>query len=260
MSTPTRVVAELRKLARALDLDADAVAFLAPVGEADLRALRRQVGEALFQADRPALLRVAALSKALPGPVAAKLAEAVLPPLIAARTSELLEPHRAADLVRRISVKYLADVSLYMDAARAPEVIAAVPAGRVAEVAAELARRAEWIVIGSFVAQVDDEALAASVARFDGEQLLRIGFVLDDLTRLDDIGGMFTEQQLDELLAAAPEHALWPELTDLIANLAAPRVARLAARYAALSNLHERYEQASVSGELSPETLAQLTG
>lgn len=259
MSTPSRVLVELRKLARVLDVDEESVAFLAAVGEADLRVLRGQVGEALFQADRPALVRVAALSKALPGPIAAKLAEAVLPPLIAARTSELLEPPRAADLVKRISVRYLADVSLYLDAARAPEVIAAIPAAKVAEVAAELARRAEWIVIGGFVAQVGKEALAASVARFNGEQLLRIGFVLDDLTKLDDIGDMLTERQLDELLAAAAEHGLWTELSDLVAHLPAPHVARLAVRYAAQSELHERYEEARDAGALPPATLAELT-
>ncbi|MDT4916327.1 MAG: hypothetical protein QOH89_1027, partial [Pseudonocardiales bacterium] len=242
---------ELRKLARALDVDEQRLEFLAGVPEADLRELRRQVGEAMFQAGRPSLVRVAALSKAVPVAVAVKLSQAVLPPLIAARTSELLEPHRAADLVSRISPKYLADVSLYMDAARAPEVVAAIPAARVAEVAAELARREEWIVIGSFVAQVGDEALAASVARFDGEQLLRIGFVLDDISRLDDIVGMLSDEQADGLLAAAAEFALWQELTELVVNLEPPRVARLAAHYAALDKpAHAAYSKAAKSGAL----------
>jgi hypothetical protein len=259
MTPPPRVVVELRKLARVLDVDEARLEFLAGVPEADLRTLRRQAGEALFQADRPSLLRVAALSKSIPAAVAAKLSEAVLPPLIAARTAELLEPHKAAELVSRISPKYLADVSVYIDAARAPEVIAAIPASRVGEVAAELARREEWIVIGSFVAQVDEEALAASVAQFDGEQLLRIGFVLDDLTRLDHIGGMLTDRQLDELLAAAAEDGLWQELAELVANLSEPRLARLAEHYAALPELHERYEQSSAAGDLPHDVLAKLT-
>ena len=209
---------------------------------------------------RPSLLRVAALSKAIPVALAAKLSEAVLPPLIAARTSELLEPHRAAELVSRISPKYLADVSLYMDAARAPEVIAAIPADRVAEVAAELAKREEWIVIGSFVAQVDDDALRSSVARFDGEELLRVGFVLDDVSRLDDIGGMLTDRQVDELLVAAAKFSLWDELAELIANLSPVRVTRLAEHYAALDDdVRAVYEQARTSGDLSSDVLAKLT-
>ena len=259
MSDPIRIAVELRKLARALEVDEDRLAFLETLPEDDLRSLRRQIGEAMFQAARPSLARVAALSKAIPVGLAAKLSEAVLPPLIAARTSELLEPHRAAELVGRISPKYLADVSLYMDAARAPEVVAAIPAERVAEVAAELATREEWIVIGSFVAQVDDAGLAASVARLDGEELLRVGFVLDDLSRLDDIGGMLTDRQLDELLVAAAKFSLWDELTELVANLSSARVARMAEHYRALDeDVRAVFEQAARSGDLSPDVLAGL--
>jgi hypothetical protein len=260
MASP-QVTAELRKLAHALDVPPDRLDLLAGLPADDLRTLRKQVGEALFQADRHYLVRVAALSKAVPGAVAAKMTEAVLPPLIAARTAELLEPHRAADLVGRISEKYLADVSRYMDAGRAPDVVAAIPAARVASVAAELARREEWIVIGSFVAQVTDEALAASVARFDGEQLLRIGFVLDDLTRLDDIVGMLTDEQIDQMLAAAGESGLWQELQELIENLAPERVARLAERYgAADESVRASFEKAAKAGELDAGAFAGVTG
>jgi hypothetical protein len=260
MTVPVRVTVELRKLARALEVDEDRLGFLETVPEEDLRVLRGQVGEAMFQAARPALVRVAALSKAIPVAVAAKLSEAVLPPLIAARTSELLEPRRAAALVSKLSPRYLADVSLYLDAARAPEVVAAVPPGRVAEVAAELAEREEWIVIGSFVAQVRDDALRAAVAQFDGEQLLRIGFVLDDVARLDDIGGMLTDGQLDELLVAAAKFTLWPELTELMANLSAARVTRLAERYAAMDDdVRAVYAGAVTAGDLDRAVVGMLT-
>lgn len=259
MTVPLRVTVELRKLARTLEVDEQELAFLDALPEADLRTLRRQVAEAMFQAARPALVRVAALSKSIPTAVAVKLTEAVLPPLVAARTSELMEPHRAAELVSRISPGYLADVSLYMDAARAPEVVAAIPAARVGEVAAELARREEWIVIGGFVGQVGEDALRAAVARFDGEQLLRIGFVLDDVSRLDDIGGMLSDAQVDELLVAAAEFSLWPELTELVANLSPARLARLAEHYAALDDVHPVYQHAVQAGDLDTAVLATLS-
>jgi hypothetical protein len=233
VSAGADVTAELRKLAHTLDVEPDRLTMLAGVPAPELRTLRKQVGEALFQADRHYFSRVAALTRTVPGAVSAKLAETVLPPLIAARTAELLEPKRAVELVGRISERYLADVSAVMDASRAPEVIAALPAAKIAAVARELARREEWIVIGSFVAEVTDEALAASVAQFNGEQLLRIGFVLDDKGRLDDIGGLLTDDQLDEMLAAAVEFELWPELQELLEHLSGERVARMAARYAA---------------------------
>jgi hypothetical protein len=128
-------------------------------------------------------------------------------------------------------------------------------------VAVELARREEWIVIGSFVAQVSEEALAASVASFDGAQLLRIGFVLDDISRLDDIGAMLTDQQIDEMLVAAGESGLWQELQELLENLAPERVERLAQRYAAADeSVRARFEQAAQAGELDAGAYAGVAG
>jgi hypothetical protein len=261
MTGPTpRAAAELLKLAHALDVDPSRVAMVAGLPADDLRALRAQVTEALFQADRHFFARMAALTKTVPGSVAAKLSEAVLPPIVAARTAELLEPERAADFAGRLSEKYLADVSTFLDAARAPEIVAAIPPERVRTVAVELARRGEWIVIGSFVAQVTDEALAAAVAEFDGEQLLRIGFVLDDLSRLDKIGGYLTDRQIDDLLAAAGEFGLWIELQELLEHFAPERVARLAARYsAAEGSVRARFEEAAASGALDPSALGRLS-
>jgi hypothetical protein len=259
MTGSPRTTAELRKLAHALDVEPARLDMVAGLPPDDLRTLRKQIGEALFQADKHYFARMAALTKAVPGAVSAKLTEAVVPPLIAARTAELLEPRRAVELVGRISAKYLADVSAYLDAARVPELVAAMPPERIAAVAAELARREEWIVIGGFVAEVTPTALAASVAEFNGEQLLRIGFVLDDLGRLDDIGAMLSEAQIDELLAAAPEFGLWLELRELLANLEPPRIERLAQRYAAADpSVQSAYEAAAAAGDLAAADLARF--
>jgi hypothetical protein len=253
--------AELRKLAHALDVPTERLAVVADLPSDDLRELRMQVSDALFEADRHAFARVAALSKAVPGAVAAKLTEAVMPPLIAARTAELLDPHRAADMVGRLSEKYLAEVALRMDASRAPQVVEAIPPERVGAIARELARRGEWVVIGGFVAQVTSRALAASVAEYDGEQLLRIAFVLDDVGRMDEIGDLLTEEQIDQLLAAAAEKQLWTELDELVAHLSPDRVERLAARYAAgPESARSAFEAAAARGELAAGTLERLAG
>ncbi len=124
------ITAELRKLGHTLGVDVGRLAMVSGLPADDLRTLRKQIGEALFQADRPAFARVAALSKAIPGAIAAKLTQVALPPLLAARTAELLEPARAVDMVGRLSDSYLADVSAAMDASRAAEVVAAIPAER----------------------------------------------------------------------------------------------------------------------------------
>ncbi|MFN2519121.1 MAG: hypothetical protein ABR604_08785 [Jatrophihabitantaceae bacterium] len=210
----------------------DRLIALAGVPAADLRVLRAQIAAALFEADKPAFAKMAALSKALPGPIAAKITEHAIAPLLAARTAELVEPHRAVDMVARMSDDYLADVSAALDASRAPELIARIPAHRVATIGAELARRQQWVVIGGFVAQISPAAMAAAVQIFDGGQLLRIGFVLDDKARVDDVVRLVTDAQIDEMFVAAAAHALWGELDDVLAHLSTRRAARMRAGFA----------------------------
>ena len=130
MSRTLDVQAELRRLAHTLDVDPSALTMLEGVPVEDLRTLRAQIGETMFQAGRPAFARVATLSKTVPGAVAAKLTELALPPLLAARTAELLEPARAVDMVKRLSDGYLAAVSARLDPARAPEVVDVFSTGR----------------------------------------------------------------------------------------------------------------------------------
>lgn len=260
MSARTGSAAELQKLAHALDLPPSGLAVVAGLPADDLRTLRLQVSDALFEADKAAFARVAALSKAVPGAIAAKLTQAVLPPIIAARVAELLDADRAADMVGRLSESYVAEVAVRMDAARAPHVVEAIPAAKIGAVARELARREEWVVIGGFVSAVSSPALAASVAEFSGEQLLRIGFVLDDVSRFDEIGDLLTDAQLDELLAAAPAQGLWLELDELVSHFTGPRRERVAARFAELPEaVRTVYAAAAADGNLSAETLATLT-
>lgn len=252
--------AEIEKLAHTLGVEPARLAGLAGVPAADLRILRSQIANALFEADKARFVKVAALSKAVPGAIAAKLTEHTMGPLLAARTAELIEPHRAVDLVARMSDGYLADVSAAMDASRAPEVIAQIPAARVAKIGTELARRREWVVIAGFVAQVSAAALTATVRVFDGEQLLRIGFVLDDKGRLDDVSQIVTDPQIDEMLVAAEAHGLWAELDDLLAHLTTERARRMRARFAmAPAELVAAIRAAAKTGALSTPSMAKLT-
>jgi hypothetical protein len=247
----SRSQAELQKLAHQTGVDADELTFLADVPADDLRTLRGQIGEALFQADKHYFAKVAAVSKNIPAAIAAKVTESALPPLIAARVAELLEPAKAVEMVGRISGTYLAQVAAAMDPARSPHVIEKIPPEKVAMVGRELAAKGEWVVIGGFVSAVSSAGLRASVGVFTGEQLLRIGFVLDDTTRLDEIAEMLADHQLDELLAAAGAHDLWPELDELAANLSTAQGKRLGQRLAAAPDgVRTAVEAAIAAGQL----------
>jgi len=254
----TNAAAELQKLAHQTGVSTDELAFLSGVPADDLRTLRAQIGEALFQADRHYFAKVAALSKAIPASLAAKVTELALPPLIAARTTELLDPGKAVDLVGRISGKYLARVAAVMDPSRSPHVIEKMPADTIALVGRELAAKQEWVVIGGFVSYVTSAGLRASVGEFTGEQLLRIGFVLDDTARLAEIAPMLTDEQLDDTLRAAADHGLWRELDELISNIDDDQAVRLGARLAPLPAVAATFAEAASSGVLSAAGAAKL--
>ena len=225
--------AEIRKLAHQLGVASADLDFLEKLAADDLRELRARIGDYLFEADRHHFSKVATVSRLVPNAVAAKVTEFALPPLIAARTAELLEPAKAADMVGRLSDRYLADVSAAMDPTRCPQVIAQIPPTSVAKVGAELARRKEWVVMGGFVSVVSGPALRASVAELHGEQLLHVGYVLDDLSRMDEIAQLLTDSQLDEMLCAAVAHELWDELDGVLSHLTGAQAQRIAGRCAA---------------------------
>ncbi|HEY2296260.1 MAG TPA: hypothetical protein VGH43_00925 [Jatrophihabitans sp.] len=222
--------AEIRKLAHQLGVTTAELDFLAGLAPDDLRELRCRIGDHLFEADRHHFTKVAAVSRLVPNAIAAKVTEFALPPLIAARTAELLEPAKAADMVGRLSDGYLADVSAALDPTRCPEVIAHIPPSNVAKVGAELARRKEWVVMGGFVSVLSAAALRAAVAELDGEALLHIGYVLDDLSRMDEIVQMLTDAQLDQMLRGAAEQQLWAELDGVLSYLTGPQSGRIAQR------------------------------
>ena len=223
--------AELAKLAHQLGVGVDEVAFLEAVPADDLRALRTAVGEALFQADKHHFARMVALAKSVPVPLAAKITALALPPLLSARAAELFEPAKAAELVGRLPIEYLTDVSCAMDPGRSPEVVAAMPPDTVCAVGHRLAERRAWVVMGAFVSYVSASALVTTVRALTGEQLLHVGYVLDDLSRVGEISNALGDDQLDDLLAAAVEHALWAELDQLLGALDATQGERLAGRF-----------------------------
>ncbi|TAM91397.1 MAG: hypothetical protein EPN43_04345 [Jatrophihabitans sp.] len=254
------MTAELRKLAHRLGVAPDRLDFLAGVPAEDLRALRAQAGEMLFRADKHFFVRIAALTRAVPSVIAAKLAELTLPPLLAARTTELLDPAKAVDMCSRLPDGYLADVAAALEPSRCTGVLGTIPPARAAAIARVLAGRKEWVVIGGFVSCMSWEAVVASVEQLNGEQLLRIAFVLEDLARLDDITQVLTDGQLDEMVRACAQGRLWAELATVVANLRPERAARLGERLRAIAGALEAARQAVAAGTFPAPALARLTG
>lgn len=159
--------AQVDRLARRLGVEPDELPDLGSVSAADLRTLHEQVGRSIFAGSEQRLTRIAGLSSALPGPVAARLAEKFLPPSIAARVAELLETARAADLVRRLSVPYLASVAAALDPERSRHVVQTISPERIGAVVRELLERHEHDVLAHLTGAVTPEQLAVVRGELD---------------------------------------------------------------------------------------------
>lgn len=213
------VRAEILKLAQLLHVDPERFAYLSGVAAKDLRRLREQVTDRLYDADKQAFERLASASRRLPDQAIAKIGERAIGPLIAARVTGLLEPRRAIELSSRVSPEFLADIATEVDPRRADAIIAGIPADRIAAAAEVLQARGEHVAMGRFVGHVSDEALLAALEVLDDGSVLRTAFVLENKRRLDRLVGMLPEERLVGLIRAAARGGLWPEALDLLSNL-----------------------------------------
>lgn len=202
MSDPdlTATTIQIGRIARLLGVRPADVHGLESISEGDLRVLHDQISHTLFADGRARFARVAGLSKTLPGPVCGKLAELFVPAAIAARVAELLEPAKAAELVNRVSVHYLADISMVLDPVRSKPVVLAIPPGRVGEVARELFQRGEYTTMAEFVGTVGLEALFAALGAATPHDLLAVVPLLEWNDNLDHVIRHLPEPQIEEIV------------------------------------------------------------
>jgi hypothetical protein len=225
---------ELIKLARLLETPPERLAGLENVSPAALRKLREQIADALFEADRNHFERVVAAAKVIPGPLAARLTERALGPLLGTRAAALLDPGQAADLARRLSPGFLADLAVRLDPRQAGEQIGRLPAELVAEIAAELCRRREHVAMAGFVGHLRDDALFATLAVLDDDALLAIGFLMEDVQRLRAIVELLPDERVGHLIALAEDEDRVEEFLAIVGRLGKrqrARAARLAAAH-----------------------------
>lgn len=188
--------AEIRKLARLLDAPPERFDYLRTVPLAELRQFREQTTAALFDAHAGALRRMAAASRLLPGPVLARMAELVFGPLLSARIAGLVEPAHGVDIARRLPPGFLADVAAELDPRRASGIIAGLPRPLMTAVAAELARREDWVTIARFVDHLPDSAIEAGLQFVPDGALAEIIALLDDPQRAAPLRPPFRRDHL----------------------------------------------------------------
>lgn len=213
--------AELLKLGRLLGHAPEELAYLEAVSLVELRRLREQVTEALFDSHLGALQRLAAASRLLPVAVVAQMGEKVFGPLLSGRITGLLDPDRAVDVAARLPDAFLAEVAVELDPRRASEVIARIPPERIAAITRELVARGEYVTMGRFVGHLPDESLQAAVDVSSPSDLLQVALVLENKERLGDFLQMAGPRRRDEMLEAADHAGLGSEARELLAQATA---------------------------------------
>ena len=218
---------EITKLARLLGTDPEELDYLRGAQADDIRRLRDQVTDVLFDGDRARLGGFAAGSRVVPAAFAATVAERALGPVLCARLTALIEPDKAVEVAKRLPAPFLAEVAVEMDPRRAKDVIAHVPADLIEAVAGELGRRGETVTMGRFVAFLRDPSLRAAMRGMDDSTLLQTAFVMEGKERLDHIISLLPAKRLRSLVVSANEREMWPETLDLLTSVSAERRATL---------------------------------
>ena len=214
--------AEMIKLARILGMEKHAVGYLASLPPHEIRRLREAALKRMFTRDSVMFSRVAKASRLLPNGLVAKLGEKVFGPMLAARIAGEMPTDRAVDIANRMSIPFLADVAIELDPVAAKEIIRAMPAQRVALVAAELLKRGDFITMGRFTDQLSEKTLRTVLNSIqDDEALLHIGFFMESKKRLSDVVRMLSDERLRSMINHAQKKPteLWPEALGLMTHV-----------------------------------------
>jgi len=239
VSRSVETEAELLRLGRVLGVDSRELAFLEMADAEELRELRASVSDRLLASNREQFERIVALGRHLPAAVGARLARHALGPRLAGRAASLLDADQLADLAERLPPEFLADVATVVDLRYVGPLIGGIDTGRVTEVTGILIEREEWTTMAAFVDEIRHDVLVETIRFFDGDALLRVGFVLEDRSRLDEILALLGDERLREMLIAADERDLLAEALHLVNGLSDPGVARVATMLAKLSEEHQ---------------------
>lgn len=198
-----RSTIEITKLARELHADEADLGFLRDSSPEDLRALRAVTTAALHARSESRVKVWAGLSRALPAPVTAKIAESALGPGLSARIAGAMEPADALRLAEHLSPAFLARLSVAVDPGRIGPIVGGMPEDRVIDVGRRLLADHEVVALARFLGVVDPDVALRLVDGANGADLLKIALYADDRQALDSIVERLPEAQLRALLEAA---------------------------------------------------------
>jgi hypothetical protein len=144
--------------------------------------------------------RVSKLAPLVPNAIVAKVSEAVIPPLVAGRAAGALgidHQGRIADLLSRLSARYMADCAPHLDPRTLAVLAPIVPAEVLLPAANELMRRHDYVTASRFVEFATPELIQAFERGID-----------DDLGLLHTASLTYSTDLLAQIVRAIPDKRL----------------------------------------------------
>lgn len=180
--------AQVEILAATLNVDPARLHHLERLGPHAVQGLQRRISDRLFDSLNPMFKRLNRAQPLVPNALVAKVAQAVIPPLVAGRAAGALgvnNPPNAVDLVGRLKPEYMADCAPHLDP-RAVEVLAPdMPHEVVVPVANVLLARGDHVTASRFLDSATPELIAAAEQGItDDEGLLLTAVMTPDVARL----------------------------------------------------------------------------
>lgn len=260
MTTSLAGRVESFKLAQVLGVHHDELAFLSGHDPEAIRQVRTALGEALFRRHESRFRRVGKLATSVPAPLAAKIAQLALGPMLAARVAACMDPKIAVKLAGSLTLDYLMEVSIALDPVRAEPILDGLPEALVVDVGRRLLERGEHLTLGRFISVIAPEVALQVVEAATGPDLLAVALHADDSAALDVLVARIDEELLVESIQAAHETRTYADAITLAAHVSETSRGRLVPLIVALDEdgrdgfvraLHEHDVWAVVLGALS---------
>lgn len=216
------ILAERIKLGRLFGVAPESLEYLSTLDADQLRDLRQHLTDSLFDRTRASFHRVALASKLLPNGLVALIGEKVFGAMLCARISGLLPPDRAYDIALKLPDAFLADVSVELDPRSAREVIARMPAKRVAAIAAILVARQDYVTMGRFVDYLSRDVIREVIESIrDDAALLRTAFFIENKATLNALVDLLPIGRIGRIVALAGDARtdLWTEALGLMSHV-----------------------------------------
>ncbi|HEY4714764.1 MAG TPA: hypothetical protein VIH30_11070, partial [Aquirhabdus sp.] len=171
-------------------------------------------GRKLFQ-------KLASATKLLPAGITATIGEKIFGAMLCARIASEMPYQRAVELADKMTIPFLAKVTLELDPRRVKDIIQNMPIARLRAVATDLLAQKHYIVMAGFVGYMLPAQLKVILQDISTEEaLLHIGFFIESKHHLSDIIRLLPKERMHKLIGYLQTHEdLWPEALALMVHL-----------------------------------------